>query len=67
MASKIISQEARDKLIESRVSKGFNLQDSWNLLGEHLKNHDGVNLVHALFYDGFATVAQAYKVLEEAA
>ena len=49
-----------ESLIARRVSRGFNLIESGELLSELVARHSGDNLAHALVYQGFATDAQAH-------
>lgn len=53
-----------EKLINRRVNKGGNREESVALLAELLEAHEGDNLVFALVYNGFATEAAATKFVE---
>jgi hypothetical protein len=48
-----------DQMIARVVSKGGNPEDSAKLLAKLLAAHSGINLVSALVYYDFATVAKA--------
>ena len=52
------------QLVAHRVSKGFNERESIELLVEELRQLTGDNLVNALVYQGFATEAQAHRIVK---
>lgn len=52
------------KMIDRRVSKGYNKLESIALLAEITVAHDGDNLSAALVYNEFATEYQAIRYVE---
>lgn len=50
------------KMIDRRVSKGYNREESTEVLNELLATLSGVNLASALAYHAFITVAAAEKM-----
>jgi|TARA_B110000483_G_scaffold243313_2_gene332460 hypothetical protein len=52
-----------NKLIQRRITKGANADQSIALFNELVAAHDGDNLVFALCYNGFATEKMAYNFI----
>ena len=52
-----------NKLIERRIAKGANVDESIALFNELVAAHDGDNLVFALCHNGFATEKMAYNFI----
>lgn len=50
-------------LIARRTRGGYNAAESATLLDTLMAAHSGDNLVHALVYNGFATEAQASRLV----
>lgn len=53
----------RKKMVDRRVNKGNDREDSERLLVAIIRTHSGDNLAHSLVYNDFATEAGAYKYL----
>ena len=51
-----------EKMIDVRVSKGYNREDSIETLDEILAAFSGVNLATALHYNAFISASQAEKM-----
>ena len=52
-----------NQMIARRTRKGYNAQESAEMIVDLIARHNGENLIHALTYNEFANEAQARKAI----